>query len=144
MGGFVADCLPASVASVNYDIATLCIGKCSYRAKDTATTVCSVTGVYVHVKRTEAERAVIARGVSEGQNLFAAVFAYKAVIIFRKTFCFHSYFPTQNFENMSATTSSETALPSSSAIAPSARSISDDAASAKIPDSNALIAEVTV
>ncbi len=40
-----------------------------------------------------------------------------------------TYLPTQNFEKISATTSSDTALPSSSAIAPRALSISEDAAS---------------
>ena len=45
------------------------------------------------------------------------------------------YFPTQNFENISLTISSLTARPSSSDIAPRARSMSLDAASWEKPSS---------
>ena len=53
------------------------------------------------------------------------------------------HFPTQNFEKMSATTSSDTARPSSSAILPSAFSMSEEAMSCERPILNELIASHT-
>lgn len=135
MGGFVADCCAALFTFMDYYISALCVGLGFYRAEDTAALVRSVTGVYINVEGAEAKGTMVSRGIAEGQDLFAAIFADKAVIVFGKAFCFHIYLPTQNFENMSETTSSDIALPSSSAIAPSASSTSDDAASVEIPSS---------
>jgi len=135
VGGFVADCRAATLAFMDYYISALGVGLGFYRTENSAAFVCSVAGVYIDVERAKAEGAVVARGVAEWQNLLAAIFADKAVIVFCKAFRFHNYFPTQNFENMSATTSSDTALPSSSAIAPRASSTSEDAASVEMPSS---------
>ncbi len=79
----------APLTAVNYDITALCIGECLHGAENTATFVLSVARVYINVKRAKAKRAVVSRRVAEGQDLFAAVFAYKAAIVFRKSFSFH-------------------------------------------------------
>ena len=135
VSGFVSHDLAAFIAAVNYDIAFLGVGKRSYRTENTSAIVLAISGIDVNVKRAEAKRAVIARGVSEWKNLTAAILAYKSIIVFRESFVFHisPYFPTQNLAKISLTTSSETARPSSSAIAPSARSTSDDATSCISP-----------
>ena len=62
--------------------ASLCIGLGSAGAKDSAAFVRSVSGVYINVERAEAEGAMIARGVSEGEHLFFAVSADESVIVF--------------------------------------------------------------
>ena len=90
MGGSVADSLTALFASVDYDISAARIGLCSYRHKKSAAGVGSVTGIYVNVQGMQAEGAVISRGVAEGQYLAPAVSAYEAVVVFCKSFTFHS------------------------------------------------------
>lgn len=77
-GGFVADGCAAFVTAVNDDKSLFGIGQGLNGAENSLTVVGSVTGVYVNVKRAEAKRAVIARGVAKWLNLFATVFAYEA------------------------------------------------------------------
>ena len=134
---FVSHDGSAPLATVNDYITALGVGERSYRAKESCAVILSVSGVYVNVKGAKAKRTVIARGISERKHLSSAILAYKSVIVLRESFVFHNapYFPTQNLANMSLTTSSETARPSSSAIAPSARSTSDEATSCIRPSS---------
>ena len=143
MSGFVSHYLAALVAAVNDYISALGVGKRSYWAQKTLTFVCTVARIDVNVEGVKAKRAVVTRGISKRKNLFSAILTDEAVVILRKSFVLHNdpYFPTQNFANMSFTTSSETALPSSSAIAPSARSTSDEATSCARLSSRAPIAE---
>ena len=54
-----------------------------------ATFAGSVAGIYINVQRPQAERAVVARGVSERLDLFAAMGADKTVVILRKSFALH-------------------------------------------------------
>ena len=56
---FVAHGSTASVASVHDDESALCIGESLHGAENTAAIVSSVTGIYINVKRAEAERTVI-------------------------------------------------------------------------------------
>ena len=81
--------LSASVALVDNDISALRIRQGGYGAQGAAAVVCSVTGIYIHVQRAKAKRAVIARGVPEREHLSFAVHANKSVIVFRKAFLFH-------------------------------------------------------
>ena len=78
MSRLVAYDFATLVTAVNYDVAALRIGQGTDRAEYSAALVCSVTGIYIHVKRAKAERTVVARGVAKGQNLTAAVLTYEA------------------------------------------------------------------
>ena len=89
VGGLVSHYLAALFTAVNYYITAFGVGKRSYRAQNSAARICSVPGVYINVKRREAKRAVISRGISERKNLATAAFAYKSVIVFGKSFVFH-------------------------------------------------------
>ena len=80
--GTVANGRTASFAAMNYDIAALRIRRSTGGAKNAAALVGAVAGVYINVERAKAKRAVISRGVTEGENLLAAVFAYKSAIVF--------------------------------------------------------------
>lgn len=79
----------ASVAFVYDDIPLLRVRLCLDRTENSAATVCSVAGVYIHVQGAQAKRTVVARGISEGENLMAAVLAYEAVVVFCESFIFH-------------------------------------------------------
>ena len=83
--------LAAFFAAVDDNIAALGVGKRSYRAKYSAATVLSVTGVYINVERAKAEGAMIARGVAERKHLSSAILAGEAVIVFCESFSFHLY-----------------------------------------------------
>ena len=74
--------LSAHLAPMHDNISAFRVGNSSYRAQNSAARICSVPGVYINVKRREAKRAVISRGISERKNLLAAIFAYKSVIVF--------------------------------------------------------------
>ena len=87
----VADGGTALLTTVDDNKAALGVGERLYRAKNAAAIVGSVAGIYVNVKRTKAKRAVIARGVAEGQNLLAAILAYKSGIVFLESFFFHLF-----------------------------------------------------
>ena len=89
MGRLVTDGLSTSFASVDDYKATFGVWLGLYGAQNTAASVCSVTRVYIHMKRAEAKWAVIARGVSKGQNLLAAGNTGKAAVVFCKSFVFH-------------------------------------------------------
>lgn len=82
VGGLVADGCAATVTSVYDDVALLGVGLGLHGAENSAAGVCPVAGVDVNVERAKAERAMIARGVAEGQDLFAAVLADEAFILF--------------------------------------------------------------
>ena len=92
----VADGGTALFAAVDDNKAALGVGERLYRAKNAAAIVGSVAGIYVNVKRTKANRAVIARGVAEGQNLLAAILAYKSGIVFLESFFFHFFVCNEN------------------------------------------------
>ena len=129
--GSVSDLSTAPFAPVDYDKSTLCVGESTYGAKNSAAAILSVTGVYINVKGRETKRAMVARGVAERENLTAAGKAGKARVVFLKSFFFHkaSYFPTQNLEKISDTTSSLTSRASESERAASALSISEETVS---------------
>ena len=78
----VANGSAAFFAAVDYYISPFCIGLGFNWAQNSAAGVLSVPGVYINVKRRKAERAVVARGVSERQNLLAAIFAGEAGVVF--------------------------------------------------------------
>ena len=87
---FVTDNRAATVALMDDDISLFGVGQGLDRAQDTAAIVCSVTGIYVNVQGAETEGAVIARGVSQGEHLFSAVFADKTRIVLFESLVFHS------------------------------------------------------
>lgn len=78
----VSDDSAAFFALVENYKSALRIGLCSAGAKDSTAFVSSVSGVYINVERAEAEWAVVARGVSQGEHLFFTVGADKSVIVF--------------------------------------------------------------
>ena len=82
MGRATARDFTASFALMDNNEASLGIRLDLNGAKDTVAGVGSVTGVYINVERAEAEGAMIARGVSEGEHLFFAVSADESVIVF--------------------------------------------------------------
>ena len=60
VGCLVADDGTAFIATVDDDISLFGVGLCPYRAEDSAAIIRSVTGVDIHVKRAEAEGAMVA------------------------------------------------------------------------------------
>ena len=74
--------LAAPCAFMNNNVSLLWIGNNFDRFHRGATFAGAITGVYVNVKRPEAEWAVIARGISEWLYLLAAMGADEAVIVF--------------------------------------------------------------
>jgi hypothetical protein len=56
---FVSRNLAAFFAAVDYYISFFCVGLCACGAQNASAGVCSVTGVYIYVKRAEAKRTVI-------------------------------------------------------------------------------------
>jgi hypothetical protein len=77
-------------ATVNNDVALSCIGLGANGLHLPTASVGSVSGVDVNVQRPKTKRAVVARGKAQGLDLFAAMRANKAAIIFAKAFLFHS------------------------------------------------------
>ena len=98
MGGFVADCCAASCAFVNYNVAALCVRFGFDWTEYAAAFICSVTGIDIYVKRTEAEGTMVARCVAEREHLFAAILADEAAIVFCKAFVFHTFTLFSNTE----------------------------------------------
>lgn len=90
-GSLVTHRLSAFVAAVDDDKSLLGVGESLYGTKNTLAVVGSVTGIYIHVERAEAEGAVISRGVSKGEHLSATVLADKACIVFLKSLVFHIF-----------------------------------------------------
>ena len=86
----VAVDLTALGAAVNNDVSLACVGLGANRLHLSAARIGSVARVDVYVQRPEAKRAVVARGKSQRLNLFAAMRANKAAIVFAKAFLFHS------------------------------------------------------
>ena len=72
----------ASDAAVSYDISSPRVRYRRDRLHLPAAGAGAVAGVFVHMERPEAERAVIARGVAERLDLPAAMRAHKAGIVF--------------------------------------------------------------
>ena len=82
VSGSVPDNSTAPFTSVNNYIATLWIRLGAGGTKYSAAGVCPVSGIYINVKRAKAKRAMISRGIAQGQYLFTAILANKAVIVF--------------------------------------------------------------
>ncbi len=76
-------------AAVDYYISLLCISFDLDRLKLSAALAGSVAGIFVHVKRPKAKRAMVSRRIAERFDLPAAVSADKSVIIFPKSLFFH-------------------------------------------------------
>ena len=94
----VAMDLAAFGAAMNDDVSFAGIRLGTDRLHLPAAGVCSVTGIDVYVQRPETKRAVIARGKAQRFNLFSAMRANKAAIIFAKAFLFHrGEPPTHNY-----------------------------------------------
>ena len=90
MGGAVAVDLAAACATVDDNEAFFGIGLCADGLHRTFAFAGAVTGIDVHVKRPEAEGAVIAGGKAERLHGFSAVLTNKAVIIFGESFLLHA------------------------------------------------------
>ena len=58
----------------------------------------AVSGKLIHVKRPQAIRTVISRGIYQGRNLFFAVTADKSAVVFGKSLRFHKK-TSQKFTN---------------------------------------------
>ena len=82
MSGATAGKAAALVTTVQNNIALLGMRLGAIGAQNAAAGILSVTGVNIHVERAKAKRTVIARGIAKGHDLFAAIFAYKAGIVF--------------------------------------------------------------
>ena len=87
----VAVDLAAFGATVDDDVSLFGVWLDANGLHSAAAGVGAVAGIDVHVKRPEAERAVVARGVAEGLYLKSAVGADKAVIVFCKKLLFHIF-----------------------------------------------------
>ena len=92
MSGAVTAELTAFGTTVNNDIAVavLDVGLGADGLELTAAGIGAVAGVDIDMKRPQTEGTVIARGVAERQDLFSAMRANKAVIVFCKSFLFHA------------------------------------------------------
>ena len=86
MSRLISDYGAAFFALMDDNVSALGIGLCLDCAENSAAGICTVTGVYVNVKRGEAEGAMVARGVSKREYLLAAALAYKALVELRKSF----------------------------------------------------------
>ena len=82
MRGFVSVYLAATCASVNYDVSFFGVGHHLDGLHRCAALAGAVTGVDIDVKRPQTVWTVVARRVSKGLYLLAAVSANKTVIIF--------------------------------------------------------------
>lgn len=85
----VAAYLTAFSATVDYYKSLLWVGLGTYRLKLSTTGVCSVTRVYIHVKRPQTMRAVVTRGISKRLYLPSTVNAYKRIVVFGKSLLLH-------------------------------------------------------
>ena len=90
MCGAVSPDLSAFFAFMDDDISLSGVGLDPYGAQYTAAIAVSVSGIHINMKRTKAERAMIAGAVTEGLNSPFAIHADKGIIVFAKTFFFHS------------------------------------------------------
>ena len=91
MRRLIAADVSAPLAFVNYHIAASRVRFDAYRAHYAAAVGGSVAGVDVDVQRAKAERAVIARRISERFDVRAAVRAHKAAVVFAKSFFIHNF-----------------------------------------------------
>jgi hypothetical protein len=82
----------------NYKSA-LGVGKGLYRAEYSAATVCSVTGIYIHVQGTKAKRTMVSGRIAQRLDGFAAAFADEAGVVFLEWFLFHIYTSRGLFSN---------------------------------------------
>jgi hypothetical protein len=94
VGGFVARDFTATVAPMHKNITTLRVGNGTDGAKNTATGVGAITRENVYMQRAKTKGTMIARGVTERENLFATILANKTTIIFLKSFLFHVFSPS--------------------------------------------------
>ena len=90
MGGFVSYGLAAFFASVYDNVPAPRVGLGADRHEKSAAWIGSVAGVDIHVQRMKTKWAVVSRGVAERQNLTPAVCTDKSVVVFCKSFAFHS------------------------------------------------------
>ena len=102
VGGAATADLAAFLALGDDDIALLGIGLGGDGLQIATARIGAVTGIDVHVPRPEAEGTVVAGGVAQGLDLFAAMDADKAVVQLGKAFLFHgmSFHRIQDFREM--------------------------------------------
>ena len=89
VGGAITADLTAFGAAVDDDVAAFCIRLGADGLHLTAAGIGAVTGIDVDVERPQAERAVVARGISKRQDLFAAMLTDESIIVFGKSFLLH-------------------------------------------------------
>ena len=80
-------------ATVVDDVSLFGIGLGADRLHCALAGVGTVAGKHVHVKRPQAEGAVVAGAVAEGLDGQAAVFTNKSIVVFCESFLFHSISP---------------------------------------------------
>ena len=93
VGGAVAVKLAAFGTAVNDHVSLSRVGLHADRLHRSAALVGAIPGIDVHVQGPQAKRAVVARGVAQGQDLFSAMRANKAAVVFGKAFLFHVFHP---------------------------------------------------
>ena len=76
------------------------IGDRLYRLKLSSALVCSVSRIYIHVKRPKTERTMITRRISKRLHLSAAVCAYKGIVVFSKSLLLHIISPQAHRGNV--------------------------------------------
>ena len=74
------------------------MGQYCMRLHQAAANAGAVSGKFIHVKRPQAIRTVISRGIYQGRNLFFAVTADKSAVVFGKSLRFHKK-TSQKFTN---------------------------------------------
>lgn len=92
VGSAVAPYFAAAITAVDDDIALARVGLNTHRAKDAAAGVLAVARIDIHMQRTEAARAVVARAVPQRQDLKPAILTDKSIVIFLKALVFHRFF----------------------------------------------------
>ena len=102
VGGAATADLPAFDAFGDDDIPLLGIGLGRNGLQISPAGVGAVAGIDIHVPRPEAEGTVVAGGVAQRLDLFAAMDADKAVVQLGKAFLFHvvSFHRIQDFREM--------------------------------------------
>ena len=79
--GAVAVYLTALLTFMQNYIALFCVDYDLYGLHLSVTLTSSVAGIYIKMERPQTKRAMIARGVSQGLDLTAAMLAYKSVVV---------------------------------------------------------------
>ena len=85
----IASDLAAFIAFMDDDISFFGIGFHADGAQDPAASICAVSGVDIHMKRTKAFGAMVAGAIPERLYFKSAVFADEGIVVFGESFLFH-------------------------------------------------------